>query len=185
MLSSLQCKQGPGQVEPKQVLEMRIREFHEGWSRRGLFVWGVGLLGATALVHGSQTATAEYETIHQPRSLTPDAFAKRAFEMRDLALSQGDRGYGAIVVDITSRKIVAQAPSRVVTKGDPSAHAEMEAIRDAARLLQNRDLSNYVMYSSSRPCAMCEAAAYWANLNALYYGRNATGGKAPRLCSSL
>lgn len=102
--------------------------------------------------------------------------------MRDLAVTQGDRGYGAIVVHVASKKIVAQTPSRVVTNGDPSAHAEMEAIRDAARHLGLRDLSGHAMYSSSRPCPMCEAAAYWANLDALYFGRSATSGGAPKLC---
>ncbi len=141
------------------------------------------MVGAAALVSGSTSVVADIKNIRQPATPTPDAFVKRAFEMRDLAVAQGDRGYGAIVVHAASGQIVAQSPSRVITNGDPSAHAEMEAIRDAARRLETRDLSSYVMYSSSRPCAMCETAAYWANLNAFYFGRQAAGGSAPRLCS--
>ena len=59
-------------------------------------------------------------------------------------------------------QIVGEAPSRVVTASDPTAHAEMEAIRDAARRLRSRDLSGCVLVSTSRPCRMCEAAAGWA-----------------------
>lgn len=158
------------------------RDSHSAWSRRRVFGFGAILFGATALVPGTKAVAAEAGKIHQPARPTTDAFVRRAFEMRDLAVARGDQGYGAIVVHAASGQIVAQSPSRVITNGDPSAHAEMEAIRDAARHLKTRDLSDYVMYSSFRPCAMCEAAAYWANLNALYFGRQAAGGRAPRLC---
>ena len=164
---------------------MKDLECHHGWTRRRLFGWGCGLFGATTLVQWPNSAAAETGKIHQPAKPTPGAFVRRAFEMRDLATSQGDRGYGAVVVHIASGKIVAQAPSRVVTNGDPSAHAEMEAIRDAARHLGTRDLSKHAMYSSSQPCAMCEAAAYWANIDVLYFGRSATGGGTPQLCRNF
>lgn len=66
------------------------------------------------------------------RGAITDGEAMAAAErMRSLALAQGDRGYGAVVV--RDGRIVAEAPSRVVTRGDPTAHAETEAIRDAAR----------------------------------------------------
>ena len=58
---------------------------------------------------------------------------ERAFAMRQRALDAGDQAYGAIVV--RDGRIVGEAPSRVVTARDPTAHAEMEAIRDAARRL--------------------------------------------------
>ena len=162
---------------------MKVEGYHDAWTRRRLIGWGGGLLGATTLLRSMTATAADSATITQPPDPTPEAFTKRAFEMRDLAVSQGDRGYGAIIVHTSSLKIVGQSPSRVGTNGDPSAHAEMEAIRDAARRLGVRDLSNHSMYSSSQPCAMCEAAAYWANIDALYFGRTATNGGAPKLCS--
>ena len=94
-------------------------------------------------------------------------------------LADGDQGYGAIVVK--QDRIVAEAPSRVIVAGDPTAHAEMEAIRAAARRL-GRDLSGCELYSSSPPCPMCEAAAYWAGIERLRHGRRITDGGAPRLC---
>lgn len=105
----------------------------------------------------------------------------RAFEMRRLAETQGDQSYGAVVVK--DGRVVAEAPSRVVTRGDPTAHAEMEAIREACRRLGTRRLAGCELYSSSRPCPMCEAAAYWAGIDRMIHGADATDGGAPRLAS--
>jgi len=101
--------------------------------------------------------------------------------MRDLASANGDQGYGALIVN-GAGEIVGEAPSRVVTNGDPTAHAEMEAIRHAAHRLGTRNLSGHTMYSSSRPCPMCEAAAYWAGVSKLIYGRDGDDGGSPNLC---
>jgi tRNA(Arg) A34 adenosine deaminase TadA len=78
--------------------------------------------------------------------------------------------------------IVGQAPSRVVVHQDPSAHAEMEAIRDAASRQASRDLSGCILYSSSRPCPMCEAAAYWARIEKMVHGSGANDAGRPQLC---
>ncbi|HZO00940.1 MAG TPA: nucleoside deaminase [Burkholderiales bacterium] len=101
-------------------------------------------------------------------------FARRAAELRDEAVRAGDQPYGAVVVK--DGKIVGEAPSRVVSARDPTAHAEMEAIRDAARKLGTRDLSGCELYGSSPACRMCEAAAYWANIARLH-----PGNRAPRI----
>ncbi len=104
----------------------------------------------------------------------PEDFMARAAAMRDSALASGDQGFGAIVVK--GDRIVAETPSRVVVNGDPTAHAEMEAIRAAARALGSEDLSSCTMYSTSKPCAMCETAAYWAGLEGMVF---ASAGMAP------
>ena len=65
--------------------------------------------------------------------------------IRSLAVEQGDRGYGAAVVK--DGLIVAASPSRVVTRGDPTAHADTEVIRDAAGVLGTSDLSCCILYS--------------------------------------
>ena len=104
----------------------------------------------------------------------------RAFEMRQQAEQSGDQGYGAVVV--RDGKIVGQSPSHVVVHRDPTAHAEMEAIRDAASRLNSRDLSNCRLYSSSPACPMCEAAAYWAGIERMVYGRSMHDGGKPQLC---
>ena len=114
-----------------------------------------------------------------PSRGTPSAFMEQAWRMRNLALETGDQGYGAVIVK--DGQIVGQAPSRVVVNRDPTAHAEMEAIRDAARNLGTRDLRDCVMYSTSRACPMCEAAAYWADLKGMRFGSPITNAGEPRL----
>ena len=118
--------------------------------------------------------------IAQPGSPGDAAFIKRAFEMRQLAIDHGDQSYGAIIV--RDNTIVGQSWSRVVIDGDPTAHAEMAAIRDAARRLMSRDLTGMQIYSSSRPCPMCEAAAYWAGIDEMVHGEAITHAGPPALC---
>lgn len=103
---------------------------------------------------------------------------RRAEALRDDALRAGDQPFGAVV--LRGEVIVGAAPSRVITTTDPTAHAEMEAIRYAARRLRTRDLSGCVLVSTSRPCRMCEAAAGWAGISRMVYGESLTEVGAPR-----
>lgn len=108
-------------------------------------------------------------------------FMARAVEMRQMAVKEGDQPYGAVVVK--DGKIVGEGPSRVITGKDPTAHAEVVAIRDAARRLGTHDLSGCVMYGTSRACRMCETAAYWANISQLVYGTGLADGGTPTYSS--
>lgn len=113
-------------------------------------------------------------------TLTPSEaaqFMAKAEEMRRQAVADGDQSYGAVIV--RNGKVVGLGPSRVVTNGDPTAHAEMEAIRDAASRLKTQDLSGCIMVSTSKPCPMCETAAYWARLDGLIHGSGLTDGGRP------
>jgi tRNA(Arg) A34 adenosine deaminase TadA len=103
---------------------------------------------------------------------------RRAEALRDEALRAGDQPYGAVL--LCGGVIVGEAPSRVVSSTDPTAHAEMEAIRDAARRLQSRDLAGCILVSTSRPCRMCEAAAGWAGIARLVHGAALTDAGPPR-----
>ena len=103
---------------------------------------------------------------------------RRAEALRDQAVRSGDQPYGAVVLRDT--EIVGAAPSRVVTSTDPTAHAEMEALRDAARRLRTRDLAGCVLVSTSRPCRMCEAAAGWAGISRMVHGEALTDAGPPR-----
>ena len=106
------------------------------------------------------------------------AAMRRAEQLREEALRAGDQPYGAVV--LCGAAIVGAARSRVVTSTDPTAHAEMEAIRDAARRLGSRDLSACVLVSTSRPCRMCEAAAGWGGITRMVHGDALTDAGAPR-----
>ncbi|MGI9512581.1 MAG: nucleoside deaminase [Anderseniella sp.] len=147
-------------------------------SRRQLLRTGVVSSVLTAC--SRQTLADGDAAIVQPAAPGAPAFVERAFEMRQLAVDKGDQPYGAIIV--RDNVIVGQSWSRVVLDQDPTGHAEVSAIRDAARRLNSRRLGGTVMYSSSRPCPMCEAAAYWAGVESLVYGRNADDAGAPQLC---
>ena len=120
------------------------------------------------------------QQIVQPPAATPDAMIDRAFRMRRIALDMGDQPFGAAVV--RDGMIIGQSWSRVVIDEDPTAHAEMAAIRDASRRLGTRNLGGAILYSSSRPCPMCEAAAYWAGIDRMIFGRIAADAGVPKLC---
>lgn len=91
-----------------------------------------------------------------------------AFAMRRLAESWGDQSYGAVLV--LDGRIVGEGPSRVVLRNDPDAHAEREALRDARARLGRQDLSGAVLYSTSRPCLLCERAAAEAGVARMIHG---------------
>lgn len=78
--------------------------------------------------------------------------------------------FGAVIV--RNGEIVASASNRVTDKNDPTAHAEMEAIRQAASKLGDFHLKDCIIYSSCEPCPMCMGAIYWAGLDALYFASN-------------
>jgi tRNA(Arg) A34 adenosine deaminase TadA len=105
-------------------------------------------------------------------------FIEAAFRMRDEAVRAGDQAYGAVLV--MSGRILGFGPSRVVLLKDSTAHAEREAMREAQARLGRRDLSGAVLYSSSRPCAACEAAAAEANVARMIHGRDGIDAGQPR-----
>jgi tRNA(adenine34) deaminase len=81
---------------------------------------------------------------------------------------------------VTRDGLVAQGPSRVVKNSDPDAHAEREAIREAQRLVGSADLTGAVLYSTSRPCRLCEQAAASAGVVRMYFGPELTDAGSPR-----
>jgi tRNA(Arg) A34 adenosine deaminase TadA len=108
-----------------------------------------------------------------------NAYVAAAFKMKADAEKAGDQPYGAVVVH--GDEIVGWGPSRVVTRNDPTAHAEREAIRDAQRRLGKLDLSGSMLYSTSRPCSLCERAAAEAKVARMIHGVSAIDAGAPRL----
>lgn len=147
--------------------------------RRGfLGVLASSIAALAALQRSAQGA--EMDDIVQPESRDDAGFISRAFIMQRRALESGDQGYGAVVV--RDGIVVGQSASHVVVRRDPTAHAEIEAIRDAARRLKTRDLGNCTLYSTSPACPMCEAAAHWAGIERMVYGKTARDGGKPDLC---
>lgn len=84
--------------------------------------------------------------------------------------------FGAVVVQ--DGKIVGRGQKRVTSTNDPTAHAEVMAIRDACRTLNTFRLDRCRIYASSEPCPMCLAAAYWARVGEIYYANTAADAAA-------
>ncbi len=87
-----------------------------------------------------------------------------------LAKMRGNHGgpFGAVVV--RRGKIVGRGWNQVTSTNDPTAHAEVTAIRDACRRLKTFQLSDCELYTSCEPCPMCLAAIYWARCRRVYFG---------------
>jgi guanine deaminase len=66
-------------------------------------------------------------------------------------------------------KIIGKGGNRVLSQNDPTAHAEIVAIRDACTNIHSFDLSGAVLYATCEPCPMCLSAIYWANISKVYY----------------
>jgi tRNA(Arg) A34 adenosine deaminase TadA len=142
-------------------------------TRRAALRWAGGF------VAGAFASPEPRTRIGEAGAADRKAFMDRAFEMRRLAIERGDEAYGAVVVK--DGDVVGDGVSSVITRVDPTAHAEIEAIRDAARRLRTRDLSGCELYGTSRACPMCEAAAFWARISRMFYGAAITDAGGPRL----
>jgi guanine deaminase len=95
-------------------------------------------------------------------------FMAEAIRLAAEGVARGDGGpFGALVV--VGDEIVGRGWNRVVAANDPTAHAEMEAIRDACRRLGVWHLRGAVLYTSCEPCPMCLSAAHWAHIQRLYF----------------
>ncbi len=84
--------------------------------------------------------------------------------------SQNGGPFGAVVVK--DGVVVGAAANHVTTHNDPTAHAEVNAIREACKKLNTFDLSGCEIYASCEPCPMCLSAIYWARINKVYYAAN-------------
>ncbi len=100
--------------------------------------------------------------------MNPDEAMRRAVEISKERMRAGDGGpFGAVVVE--NGKIIGEGNNRVTTANDPTAHAEMVAIRQACAAKGTHDLSGCEIFTSCEPCPMCLAAIYWARLDRMYY----------------
>lgn len=96
-------------------------------------------------------------------------YMKVAKELADNNLKTNSGGpFGACVVK--DGKIIGMASNNVIKNIDPTAHAEIEAIRDACRNINSYDLSGCELYTTCYPCPMCLSAIIWSNIKKVYYG---------------
>jgi tRNA(Arg) A34 adenosine deaminase TadA len=137
---------------------------------------GLGaLLAAWPVAAVSETSGGDRAT----RPARREGFMQRAFELRRLAADRGDQAFGTVIV--RARRIVGKGVSAVITTPDPTAHAEIQATRDAACRLRTPDVSGCELYGTSRACPMCQAGAYGARVARLWYGTAIVDGGTPGL----
>lgn len=107
--------------------------------------------------------------------MTNEELMREAIRLSEENVNNGGGPFGAVIA--RDGEIVATGVNRVTASHDPTAHAEVNAIREACRRLGTFDLSGCEIYSSCEPCPMCLGAIYWAHIGKLYYGNNKTDAK--------
>jgi tRNA(Arg) A34 adenosine deaminase TadA len=103
-------------------------------------------------------------------------FMRRAIELSVENVTNGGGPFGAVIVK--DGTIISEGTNRVTASHDPTAHAEVNAIREACKVLQTFDLSGCELYTSCEPCPMCLGAIYWAHIDCMYYGNTKDDAKA-------
>jgi tRNA(Arg) A34 adenosine deaminase TadA len=99
----------------------------------------------------------------------PEIFMREAVRLSEKSVRSNRGGpFGCVVV--RRGKIVGRGENRVTSANDPTAHAEITAIREACRALGTFELSDCDLYTSCEPCPMCLSAIYWARIPRVYYG---------------
>ncbi|WP_301200468.1 nucleoside deaminase [Plebeiibacterium marinum] len=97
-------------------------------------------------------------------------FMARAILLSEDNVKKGGGPFGAVIVK--DGEIVAEGYNQVTAQNDPTAHAEVTAIRNACRILDTFDLSGCIIYTSCEPCPMCLGAIYWARIDKVFYGNS-------------
>jgi guanine deaminase len=98
-----------------------------------------------------------------------DKFMHRAIELSIENIKNKTGGpFGAVIVK--NDKIIAEGVNSVTSNNDPTAHAEIVAIRNACKKLKSFHIPDCIIYTSCEPCPMCLSAIYWAHISEIYYG---------------
>ncbi|MEA3447471.1 MAG: nucleoside deaminase [Bacteroidota bacterium] len=96
-----------------------------------------------------------------------EKFMQKTIQLAKDNIPSGNGPFGAVIVK--DGEIIAEASNSVTQTNDPTAHAEINAIRKATEKLKTFDLSGCEIYASCEPCPMCLGAIYWARLDKLYF----------------
>lgn len=102
-------------------------------------------------------------------------FMRRAIELSIDSVEKGGGPFGAVIVK--NGEIIAEASNSVTTDNDPTAHAEVNAIRKAAKKLNTFNLEGCEIYTSCEPCPMCFGAIYWSRLDRIFFANDRNDAK--------
>ena len=103
-------------------------------------------------------------------------YMREAIRLADESVKNGGGPFGAVIV--RDGEIVAGSANSVTRDNDPTAHAEVNTIRQACKKLGTFDLSDCVIYTSCEPCPMCLGAIYWARLETVYFAADRSDASA-------
>ena len=109
--------------------------------------------------------------------MTDRELMHEAIKIANENIKNGGGPFGAVIAD-KKGNIIATGMNRVTANNDPTAHAEVTAIRNATSTLNTFNLEGYVIYTSCEPCPMCLGAIYWAHLDKVYYANTKADAKA-------
>jgi len=104
-----------------------------------------------------------------PQSMSQEKFMREAIRLAEDGMRSGRGGpFGCVIV--RRGEIIGRGHNRVTSTNDPTAHAEIVAIRDACAIRETFQLSDCELFTSCEPCPMCLSAIYWARIPTVYYG---------------
>lgn len=129
---------------------------------RGMLISSMGVISAASRHATAQGAQVPYRD--KQRMVALVAFTARSLE------TEHPRPFGASIVHTRTGKVLLSALNNVAQACDPSAHAEVRAIRLATKRLKKTSLSGYTLYSTCEPCPMCMSTALWARLDRVVFG---------------
>ena len=95
-------------------------------------------------------------------------YIREAIRLANESVERGGGPFGAVIVK--DGEVIAGSSNSVTIDNDPTAHAEVNTIRQACRRLGTFDLSGATIYTSCEPCPMCLGAIYWARISRIFYG---------------
>lgn len=118
------------------------------------------------------------KTLKETSNYSPEdkMFMEIAIRLSEENIDNGGGPFGAVIV--RNGEIIATGANRVVPNNDPTAHAEVMAIRNACSKLGTFHLTDCTVYSSCEPCPMCLSALYWAGVKRICYGNTKDDAKA-------
>lgn len=105
-----------------------------------------------------------------------EKFMQQAIDLSIESVASGGGPFGAVIV--RGGEVIATGTNRVTAQCDPTAHAEVNAIRAACKHLGNFKLTGCTVYSSCEPCPMCLSALYWAGVERIFYGNTKEDARA-------
>ena len=103
-------------------------------------------------------------------TMTKEELMRRAIELSENSVRNGGGPFGAVIAK--DGEIIAEGSNKVTINNDPTAHAEVCAIRNACKILKTFELANCVIYTSCEPCPMCLGAIYWTRLSKIFYAND-------------